>query len=127
MCSYLIEDYHVCGFLILLQCNDGVKKRPSSTSGVPIRKKRKVLLETVQDEYDSKLAKNTESALEAGQAKDDKHRHFKCDKCGSPFITNPMKRGNKVKKSELTPTPRHKLDPETNKILSLCNACGKIT
>ena len=125
MCNYFEVNCNVCDFSNPLQCNDGVRKRPSSTSGVPIRKRRKVVVEIVEDEYDSKLDKNTESTLETVQAKDDKHRNFKCDKCGSPFITNPMKRGNKVKKSELTPSPRHKLDPETKKILSLCNACGE--
>ena len=55
----------------------------------------------------------------------DEHKDFECDKCGTRFITNPMVRGNKVKKSKYLQSPRHKVDPETKKILSLCNACGK--
>lgn len=102
-----------------------MRKRPSSTSGVPIRKKQKASVESVQTEFDSKLLKTANQLSESSvEEREDKHKNFKCDKCGTPFITNPMVRGNKVKKSKLMPSPRHKLDPETKKILSLCNACG---
>lgn len=50
---------------------------------------------------------------------------FKCDKCGSPYVTNPARRGNRVKTSTHQPSPRHKIDPITGKTLTLCNACGK--
>ena len=90
------------------------------------RKKRKVAFETVQAEYDSKLAKNTELSIDLPLAQERKYKDFKCDKCNSPFITNPMIRGNKVKKSDLIPSPRHKIDPETRQILQLCNACGEL-
>ncbi|XP_031565617.1 uncharacterized protein LOC116300805 isoform X2 [Actinia tenebrosa] len=49
---------------------------------------------------------------------------FKCDKCGSPYVTNPSRRGNRVKTSSHQPSPRHKVDPQTGKTLTLCNACG---
>ena len=73
----------------------------------------------------SQVNKNAEISKEALGSPEDKRDSFRCDKCGSPFIVNPMVRGNKVKKSELGPSPRHKVDPKTKKILSLCNACGK--
>ena len=50
---------------------------------------------------------------------------FKCDLCGSAHVTDPSRRGNRPKTSPHAPSPRHKLDPETGKMLTLCNACGK--
>lgn len=50
---------------------------------------------------------------------------FKCDLCGSPYVTNPSRRGNRIKTSSHQPSPRHKIDPQTGKTLTLCNACGK--
>lgn len=50
---------------------------------------------------------------------------FKCDHCGSRYVVNPMRRGNKVSVSKYKAAPRHKIDPETQKILTLCNACGE--
>ena len=52
---------------------------------------------------------------------------FKCDLCGSPNITDPTRRGNRPKTSTSSPSPRHKKDPETGKMLTLCNACGKFS
>lgn len=49
---------------------------------------------------------------------------FRCDHCGSRYVVNPMRRGNKVSFSKYKAAPRHKIDPETQKILTLCNACG---
>jgi len=49
---------------------------------------------------------------------------FKCDHCGSRYVVNPMRRGNKVSTTKYKVAPRHRIDPETRKILSLCNACG---
>ncbi|EDV28131.1 uncharacterized protein TRIADDRAFT_53407 [Trichoplax adhaerens] len=49
---------------------------------------------------------------------------FRCDKCGSPYVVDPNRRGNRKKKSKHMACPRRKLDPQTNKILTLCNACG---
>lgn len=51
---------------------------------------------------------------------------FKCDKCASPYVTNPARRGNKIKTSTHQASPRHKIDPITGKTLTLCNACGKL-
>jgi len=104
--------------------NDGIRKRPSNRSGVPITKKRKMPLEAVQNECVSQVNKNAEMSKKAVGTLGDKRDNFRCDKCGSPFIVNPMVRGNKIKRSELDPSPRHKVDPKTKKILSLCNACG---
>ena len=49
---------------------------------------------------------------------------FKCDLCGSPYVINPSRRGNRPKMSSHQPSPRHKVDPATGKTLTLCNACG---
>ena len=51
---------------------------------------------------------------------------FKCDHCGSRYVVNPMRRGNKISSSKYRAAPRHKIDPESQKILTLCNACGMI-
>ncbi|XP_005987445.1 uncharacterized protein LOC102355420 isoform X2 [Latimeria chalumnae] len=53
-----------------------------------------------------------------------KETEFSCDLCNSPYITNPSRRGNRLKMSRCIPSPRHKTDPKTGKVLSLCNACG---
>lgn len=50
---------------------------------------------------------------------------FKCDLCGSPYVINPSRRGNRPKLSSHHPSPRHKVDPATGKTLTLCNACGR--
>ena len=50
---------------------------------------------------------------------------FKCDLCGSQHITDPSRRGNRPKTSAHMPSPRHKLDPESGRMLTLCNACGR--
>ena len=52
--------------------------------------------------------------------------NFKCDHCGSRYVVNPMRRGNKVSSPRYKATPRHKIDPETQKVLTLCNACGML-
>ncbi|XP_032231684.2 uncharacterized protein LOC5507258 isoform X2 [Nematostella vectensis] len=49
---------------------------------------------------------------------------FKCDLCESPYVTNPSRRGNRLKTTPQQPSPRHKVDPQTGKRLTLCNACG---
>ena len=49
---------------------------------------------------------------------------FKCDLCGSQHITDPTRRGNRLKSSAHAPSPRHKRDAESGKMLTLCNACG---
>ncbi|GCC31391.1 hypothetical protein chiPu_0009848 [Chiloscyllium punctatum] len=49
---------------------------------------------------------------------------FCCDICKSPSITNPSRRGNRLRRSGYTASPRWKHDPETGKMLMLCNACG---
>ena len=54
----------------------------------------------------------------------DPNTPFKCDLCGSPYVINPTRRGNRPKLSTHHPSPRHKVDPETGKTLTLCNACG---
>ena len=54
----------------------------------------------------------------------DPNTPFKCDLCGSPYVINPTRRGNRPKLSTHHPSPRHKVDPATGKTLTLCNACG---
>lgn len=63
--------------------------------------------------------------LKVNRAKKTAELPFKCDLCGSPNITDPTRRGNRPKMSTNSPSPRHKKDPETGKILTLCNACGE--
>ncbi|XP_022247033.1 uncharacterized protein LOC106463742 isoform X2 [Limulus polyphemus] len=47
---------------------------------------------------------------------------FCCDICKSPYVIHPHR---KIKRRiRNLPAPRHHLDPETNKNLILCNACG---
>ena len=52
------------------------------------------------------------------------YNDFKCDHCGSRYVVNPMRRGNKISTSKYKAAPRHKVDPETQNLLTLCNACG---
>lgn len=52
------------------------------------------------------------------------YKDFKCDNCGSRYVVNPMRRGNKISTSKYKAAPRHKIDPETQNLLTLCNACG---
>ncbi|XP_041048883.1 uncharacterized protein LOC121280770 isoform X3 [Carcharodon carcharias] len=49
---------------------------------------------------------------------------FCCDICKSASITNPHRRGNRLKESGYNPSPRWKNDPKTGQVLTLCNACG---
>lgn len=47
---------------------------------------------------------------------------FSCDKCKSPHIVDPARcsPGNRKR----PPTPRKYVDPQTGRIMLLCNACG---
>ncbi|XP_038638238.1 uncharacterized protein LOC119955772 isoform X3 [Scyliorhinus canicula] len=49
---------------------------------------------------------------------------FCCDICKSPSVTNPSRRGNRLKQSGYSPSPRWKIDSKTGRVLTLCNACG---
>ncbi|XP_065428128.1 uncharacterized protein LOC122174080 isoform X3 [Chrysemys picta bellii] len=49
---------------------------------------------------------------------------FCCDLCSSPYLVDPSRRGNQLKTSSSLPSPRHKRDPRTGQVLTLCNACG---
>eukprot|EP00062_Callorhinchus_milii_P014930 gi/632964613/ref/XP_007898483.1/ PREDICTED: uncharacterized protein LOC103183049 isoform X2 [Callorhinchus milii] len=53
-----------------------------------------------------------------------KEARFCCDICKSPYITDPRRRGNRLKTSNYSPSPRRKNDPKTGRVLTLCNACG---
>ncbi|KAG8224059.1 hypothetical protein J437_LFUL001136, partial [Ladona fulva] len=48
----------------------------------------------------------------------------KCDKCQSPYAIDPAKRKEVPGKVAQKPKFRKRLDPATNKILTLCNKCG---
>ncbi|XP_065068208.1 uncharacterized protein LOC135693605 [Rhopilema esculentum] len=108
--------------------NETIRKRV--TTDVPIIncKKKKKISSNPKNDNESPIQERSRQNANISDIgplpREEKTKNFKCDKCGSPFITNPMVRGNKVKKSKVLPSPRHKLDPETKKILSLCNACG---
>lgn len=55
---------------------------------------------------------------------DSQPKSFSCDKCGALSVVNPSRSRmpqNQIKKIQ---TPRKKVDPVTNRILNLCNACG---
>ncbi|XP_074829883.1 uncharacterized protein LOC141999908 [Natator depressus] len=62
----------------------------------------------------------------AGQGRQDSGtgRGFCCDLCSSPYIVYPGRRGNQLKTSSSLPSPRHKWDPRTGQVLTLCKACG---
>ncbi|XP_064616113.1 uncharacterized protein LOC135480256 isoform X2 [Liolophura sinensis] len=50
---------------------------------------------------------------------------FCCDLCKSPHVCNRSnKPGKSSKPTKYTPSPRHKVDPLTGRMLRLCNACG---
>ncbi|XP_033119138.1 probable basic-leucine zipper transcription factor Q [Anneissia japonica] len=51
------------------------------------------------------------------------NKPFSCDNCKSPYIVNP-KRSISKKDPKRAPAPRYKVDPESGKKLTLCNACG---
>ncbi|XP_071481899.1 uncharacterized protein [Diadema antillarum] len=55
------------------------------------------------------------------RAKTDKS--FSCDHCKSRFVVNPLRR-KPGQKSKGVATPRYKIDPKTQKRLTLCNTCG---
>ncbi|XP_070175600.1 uncharacterized protein [Littorina saxatilis] len=52
---------------------------------------------------------------------------FSCDLCQSPYVCNPYlsKQGARGKRSRHMPSPRQKLNPNTGKLLTLCNACAQ--
>ncbi|CAM4569422.1 unnamed protein product [Lepidochelys kempii] len=60
----------------------------------------------------------------AGQGRQDSGtgRGFCCDLCSSPYIVDPGRRGNQLKTSSSLPSPRHKRDPRTGQVLTLCKA-----
>ncbi|XP_030853674.1 uncharacterized protein LOC115929231 [Strongylocentrotus purpuratus] len=48
---------------------------------------------------------------------------FCCDSCGSRFVVNPLRR-KPGQSSKGKATPRYVVDQESQKLLTLCNACG---
>ncbi|CAM4677580.1 unnamed protein product [Caretta caretta] len=62
----------------------------------------------------------------AGQGRQDSGtgRGFCCDLCSSPYMVDPGRRGNQLKTSSSLPSPRHKRDPRTGQVLTLCKAWG---
>lgn len=51
-------------------------------------------------------------------------KSFSCDKCGSSSVVDPSRCRLPANLKKKTQSVRKKLDPSTNKILNLCNACG---
>ncbi|XP_034255427.1 uncharacterized protein LOC117653695 [Thrips palmi] len=49
---------------------------------------------------------------------------FACDKCGSTSVVDPSRCRLPIDQNKKTQSARKKVDPSTNRILSLCNACG---
>ncbi len=86
--------------------------------------KRKLSVATEQSENNKKTNK-TAVESDSYTSTMDTNKTFKCDKCGAQSVTNPLLRGNRLKTGKHTASPRRKVDPETNRILCLCNACGE--
>lgn len=49
---------------------------------------------------------------------------FSCDKCGAQSIVDPSRRRLAPDQVKKAPSIRRRVDPETRKLLTLCNACG---
>ncbi len=88
---------------------------------------------SIESKYGLKLDKPakkgspiTKDLQPSSSSNEQMNNSFKCDKCGALSVTNPMVRGNRPKKGKNMPCPRRKIDPETNKMLCLCNACGEM-
>ncbi|XP_067825986.1 histone-lysine N-methyltransferase 2D-like isoform X2 [Heptranchias perlo] len=86
-----------------------------------IRKKR-----CLSPEVEAVVRRKTRRKTTLPKSKSEKKAgaQFCCDICKSPHITNPNRRGNRLKQSGYNPSPRRKNDPKTGQVLTLCNACG---
>ncbi|XP_067868287.1 uncharacterized protein [Heterodontus francisci] len=90
------------------------------TSG-RIRRKR-----SFSPEVETVVKRKTRRKIVPLKSKSEKRAgvQFCCDICKSPYITNPNRRGCRLKQSGYNPSPRWKNDPKTGQVLILCNACG---
>ena len=88
------------------------------------RKRKPVRYESQEDELKTKKKRKRRLNPLLRIPRRDPSTPFKCDLCGSPYVINPARRGNRPKLSTHQPSPRHKIDPATGKTLTLCNACG---
>nr|XP_054769989.1 uncharacterized protein LOC129277838 [Lytechinus pictus] len=79
-------------------------------------RKRKVI---TRDDSDAEIPPQ----LKPKKMKNTTGKPFCCDKCSSRFVVNPLRRkpGQKTKGKA---TPRYVKEPESQKLLTLCNACG---
>uniref|UniRef100_UPI00398E8B84 uncharacterized protein n=1 Tax=Pristiophorus japonicus TaxID=55135 RepID=UPI00398E8B84 len=86
-----------------------------------IRKKR-----SFSPEVETVVRRKTRRKINPPKSKSERRAgvQFCCDICKSPYITNPNRRGNRLKQSGYNPSPRRKNDPKTGQALTLCNACG---
>lgn len=88
------------------------------------RKRKPVRFQSPEDEFKTKKKRKRRLNPLLRVPRRDPATPFKCDLCGSPYVINPSRRGNRPKLSTHQPSPRHKVDPTTGKTLTLCNACG---
>lgn len=96
------------------------KRRASEREG----KRKPVRFQSSEDDLKTKKKKRRRLNPLLRVPRRDPSIPFKCDLCGSPYVINPTRRGNRPKLSTHQPSPRHKVDPDTGKTLTLCNACG---
>lgn len=88
------------------------------------RKRKPARFQSPEDDVKSKKKRRRRLNPLLKVPRRDPNTPFKCDLCGSPYVINPTRRGNRPKLSTHHPSPRHKVDPATGKTLTLCNACG---
>ena len=89
------------------------------------RKRKPMRFQSPEDEFKTKKKRKRRLNPLLRVPRRDPATPFKCDLCGSPYVINPSRRGNRPKLSTHQPSPRHKVDPTTGKTLTLCNACGE--
>lgn len=68
--------------------------------------------------------KNTSQYSKANCTEKSLENSFSCDKCGSSSVVDPSRCRLPINQNKKTQSARKKLDPSTNKVLNLCNACG---
>lgn len=91
------------------------------------RRKRPFSPEPIANDRKAPIKARTKKKDSIQQPKDfqiKESKAFSCDKCGSSSVVNPSRcrlNPNQIKRVQ---TVRRKVDPVTNKVLNLCNACG---
>ncbi|XP_066569065.1 uncharacterized protein LOC136758521 [Amia ocellicauda] len=115
------KKYDGCSLTITKEDADCGPSSPDISSKGRVRKKR---MTSPGEDMSPKRRKSTrKKAIQVGKLTP-AYKDFFCDRCNSPFVTNPTRRGSRPKASRSTPAPRRRTDPQTGQTLTLCNACG---